>query len=149
LTVNRESPEQSVSWKPSSLSFVLAALLAAFMLFLGVRGFAVPVDAAKGFGLALLDAGDAVFVRIKAGRDLSLGLMLVALLVLRMRSALAAVVLAASVIPLVDCLVSITSDRGNLAYALMVHGSAVVYGLVLGALLLRASPAAAKPHAAR
>jgi hypothetical protein len=49
--------------------------------------------------------------------------------------------------PLVDCLVTSTSDRGSLPYALMVHGSAVVYGLVLGVLLLRPSPAVPKRHA--
>jgi hypothetical protein len=137
-----------MSWKTSSPSFVLAALLAAFMLFLAARGFVQPLAAAKGFGLGLLDAGDAVFVWIKAGRDLGVGLILVALLALRMRAALAPVVFAACVMPLVDCLVTSTSDRGSVPYALMVHGSAVVYGLVLGAILLRPPPATAKPLAA-
>lgn len=145
--MNRERSEQSSSWGPRSLTFVLVALLAAFMLFLAVYGFAVPIDAARGFGVGLLDAGDTAFVRIKAGRDLGLGLIFVALLGLRMRSALAAVVFAVSVSPLVDCLVTITTGRESVAYALMVHGSAVVYGLVLGALLLRQSPAPSKPGA--
>lgn len=63
--------------------------------------------------------------------------MLVPLLALRLRSALGYVVLAASVMPLVDFVVTSTSDRGSLAYALMVHAPAVVYGLVLGVALLR------------
>jgi hypothetical protein len=138
-----------MSWKPTSLSFVLTALIAAFMLFLAVGGFLQPLAAAKGFGLGLLDPADAVFLRIKAGRDLGVGLILVALLALRMRAALVLVVFAACVMPLVDCLVTSTSDRGSVPYALMVHGSAVAYCLVLGVLLLRGErPRAPSPGAA-
>ena len=138
------SPD-SLSWRRGSPSFVAASLLAAFMLFLAARGFADPVSAAKGFGLALLDRGDQVFLWIKAGRDLGIGLMLAALLALRLRSALGHVVLVASVMPLVDFLVTSTSARGSFPYALAVHAPAVVYGVVLGIALLRPSRAPA-PH---
>jgi hypothetical protein len=126
-------------WKRTSPTFLGGALLAAFMFLLAVRGFADPVAAAKGFGLPLLDHGDAVFLWIKAGRDLGIGLMLTALLAVRQRAAFGFVVLAASVMPLTDFLVTSTSDRGSVVYALMVHGSAVLYVLVLGAALLRPS----------
>ena len=48
----------------SSTGFVLVALLAAFMLFLGVRGFFDPIGAAHGFGVDLAAARrDAVRLR--------------------------------------------------------------------------------------
>jgi hypothetical protein len=139
--MNHESsiPGTEQPWKRTSLTFLGGALLAAFMFLLAVRGFADPAGAAKGFGLTLLDRGDSVFLWIKAGRDLGIGLMLTALLVVRQRAAFGFVVLAAGVMPLVDLLVTSTSDRGSVAYALMVHGSAVLYALVLGAALLRPS----------
>ncbi|WP_437332459.1 DUF4267 domain-containing protein [Sorangium sp. So ce394] len=146
--MKREPLEQSSSWKPTSPSFILGALGGAFMLFLAVNGFAQPVAAAQGFGLPLLDVGDAVFLHIKAGRDLGIGLMFVGLLALRMRTALGVVTLASSVMPLVDCLVTSTSGRCSVPYALMVHGSAAVYCVVAAVVMLWTPRPALEPHAA-
>ena len=104
-----------------------------------MRGFFQPVAAAKGFGLELLDARDDVFVRIKAGRDLGTGLMLLVPLWLRERRVVGWTVIVSSVMPVVDGTIVATSARGSVPYALMVHGSAVIYGLVVGPLLLRAA----------
>ena len=134
-------------WKMSSPLFVLAGALAAFTLFLGVRGLLYPMQAAHGFGLPLFD-GDAHWLRIKAGRDLSIGLAITALLVLRMRPALAALLLAGGLIPLVDCIVSVASASGLVAYALAVHGSAAAFSFGLGAALLR-PPRTRRPHVAQ
>ena len=122
-------------WRMSAPSFVMAAALVAFMLFLGARGLFFPEQAAHGFGLPLLD-GDAPWLRIKAGRDLSVGLSIAALLVLRMRAALGVLLLAGGIIPLLDCIISIVSPDGHVPYALAVHGSAAVFTFGLGAWLL-------------
>jgi hypothetical protein len=116
---------------------VLTGALAAFMLFLGVRGFLAPESAARGFGIPLADAADAVYVHIKAGRDLSIGVMLAALLAMRQRAALTAMIAASMIMPLNDCAQVIASAPGRVGYALAVHGSAVAYGVVLLVLLWR------------
>ncbi|APR87894.1 hypothetical protein A7982_13243 [Minicystis rosea] len=146
--MKREPLEQSLSWKTTSPSFILGALGGAFMLFLAVRGFAQPVAAAQGFGLPLFDVGDAVLLYIKAGRDLGIGLMFVGLLALRMRVALGVVTLASSVMPLVDCLVTSISGRVSISYALMVHGSAVIYCVVAAVVMLWTPRPAPAPLAA-
>src|SRR5262249_46496748 len=92
-------------WRMSWPLFALAALLAGFMLFLGVRGLWLPLQAAHGFGLPLHD-GDASWLRIKAARDLSIGLAIAVLMGLRMRSALGVFLLAGGIIPLLDCVIS-------------------------------------------
>jgi len=110
-----------------SLGFFLVALLAAFMLFLGVRGFVDPLGAAHSFGVDLVSAGDAFYVHVKADRDLTLGLALVALLVYGRARALAWFIAAATIAPLLDCVLSLADARGHAAYALAVHGSAALY----------------------
>ena len=123
-------------WRMSSPLFILAAVLSGFMLFLGVRGLWLPVQAAQSFGLPLLD-GDAHWLRVKAGRDLSIGLAIAMLMGLRMRSALGMFLLAGGIIPVLDCIISCASPSGDVAYALAVHGGAAVFTFGLGALLLR------------
>ena len=123
-------------WRMSSPLFVLAASLAGFMLFLGVRGLWLPGQAAHGFGLPLLDS-DAHWLRIKAARDLSLGVAIAALMGFRMRSALGVLLLAGGIIPLLDCIISCANPNGHVAFALAVHGGAAAFTFGLGALLLR------------
>jgi hypothetical protein len=123
-------------WRLASVSFVLASALAAFMLFLGVRGLLAPLVAAKGFGLPLIDGADAHWLQIKAGRDLCAGLSLVALLALRQRRIMAVFLLANALVPLNDLLVSLSSPLHDTAYALAVHGGATTLMVVLAASLL-------------
>lgn len=121
-----------------SVAFVLVAILAAFMLFLGVRGFFDPPGAAHGFGIDLAASADAFYLRVKADRDLAIGVLLVVLLVYRRVTPLALVVGALTPAPLADCTLSVLDPRGHAGYALAVHGSAVLYGIVTTALLVRA-----------
>lgn len=123
-------------WRPGSVSFVLAAALAAFMLFLGARGLAAPLAAATGFGLPLADGADALWLQIKAGRDLAAGLTLVLLLVLRNARVMALFLLVNALIPLNDLLVSLAAPQHDTAYALAVHGGATVLMVALGVSLL-------------
>jgi hypothetical protein len=58
-------------WSATSPSFLISAALAAFMLFLGVRGLLAPEAAAHGFGLGFFDPGDAVWLQIKGVRNVS------------------------------------------------------------------------------
>lgn len=131
-----KSVSVQADWRPNSVSFALTAALAAFMLFLGARGLAAPLAAAKGFGLPLHDAGDAVWLQIKAGRDLCAGLSLVAFLALRNTRAMAIFLLANASIPMNDLLVSLSAPIHRTGYALSVHGGAATLMCCLAASLL-------------
>jgi len=113
----------------TTTAYVLTGLLVAFLFLLALRGYLAPESAARGFGIPLAAARDDAFLFIKAGRDLSIGVMLIGLILAGKRGPLAAVIAASLIIPLNDCLQVIA--RGDVGYALGVHGSAVAYGLVV------------------
>lgn len=121
-----------------SLAFVLVAILAAFMAWIGVNGFLDPLGAAHGFGIDLAAPADAFYLHVKADRDLSIAVLLVGLLMYRRAAPLTVVVAALCIAPLADCVLSLLDARGHAGYALAVHGSAALYGIVTTALLVRA-----------
>ncbi|QSQ18272.1 DUF4267 domain-containing protein [Myxococcus landrumensis] len=125
-----------LSWKLTSPTALFTLLLGAFLLFLSLRGALDPISAARGFGLT--DSGSEVipWLYVKAGRDLGLALAMFALVAIRQRKAAGVFVLATIVMPTVDAL-TVMHGGASLAFALAVHGSAVVYGIVLAAALLR------------
>lgn len=131
-----------------SVAFVLTALVAAFMVFLAVRGALGPISAAHGFGIDLASPLDAFYLHVKADRDLAIGAILVALLIYRRPAPLALFVGASTVAPVLDCLLVALEPRGHLGYALAVHGSAAVYGVVTTWLLARARGTAAASRSA-
>ena len=135
----QESPTR---WSATSPSFLVSAALAAFMLFLGVRGLIAPEAAAHGFGFALADPSDAVWLRVKGDRDLTSALAIGVFLALRWRRALGALLLASITSPLLDCVISLATPGHDTVLALSVHGSATVLVAVLGVVLVRthASP---------
>ncbi|NTX35908.1 DUF4267 domain-containing protein [Myxococcus sp. CA033] len=126
----------NLSWKLTSPTALFTLLLGAFMLYLSVGGVLDPVGAATGFGLPLTGSEAIPWMHIKAGRDLGLGLAIFALVATRQRQAAGVFVLATIVMPTVDAL-TVMQNGASLAYALMVHGSAAVYGVVLATALLR------------
>jgi hypothetical protein len=124
-------------WSATSPSFLIGAAVAAAMLFLGVRGLLAPEAAAHGFGFAVVDPGDAVWLRIKGDRDLTLALATGAFLALRWRRALGAFLLASTVSPLLDCIISLSTPGHNTALALSMHGGTTALVAVLGVVLFR------------
>jgi Domain of unknown function (DUF4267) len=124
-------------WSATSPSFLIAAALAAFMLFLGIRGLLAPEVAAHGFGFAVVDPSDAVWLRIKGDRDLTAALGMGAFLALRWRRALGTLLLASIASPLLDCMISLATPGHNTALALSMHGGATVLVAVLGVVLYR------------
>ena len=124
-------------WSATSPSFLIAAALAAFMLFLGVRGLLAPEAAAHSFGFAVVDPGDAMWLRIKGDRDVSIALTMGAFLALRWRRALGVLLLASTGSPLLDCIISLATPGHNTAYALWMHGGTTVLVAALGVVLFR------------
>jgi hypothetical protein len=120
-----------------SLGFVLAAILAAFMLYLGINGMLNALAAAHGFGVDLAAPADAFYLHVKADRDLAIGAAFLALLLYRRPMPLALFTAACLVAPVIDCV--LVAAHGRPLYALAIHGSAAVYGLITTYVLLRAA----------
>jgi hypothetical protein len=136
------------SWKLTSPSALLAFALVAFLFLLSALAAFDPVAAADGFGLPVTAPDALPWLRIKAGRDLGLGLMLLTVLLLRQPRVFGAMSLVSVVIPLVDAVTVMSHGARSIGYALSVHGSAVVYGLLLGAWLLRSNATAPRERTA-
>jgi hypothetical protein len=126
----------------SRLELVLAVMLGLFLLFIAVNGVVAPAEAARGFGIPVVAPGDLFYLRVKADRDLGAAAAVFVLLALRERRALGAFVGAATVQPLCDLMLLATDARGQVGYALAVHGSAALYCAALAVLLLRRRPSA-------
>lgn len=122
---------------PRSLPFVLVGVLVAFMLLLAVLGFVQPIDAAHGFGIDLASPLDAFYLHVKADRDLAIGASFLALLLHRRAMPLALFTGACTLAPVIDCLLVASDPRGHVGYALAVHGSAAIYGILTTWLLVR------------
>jgi hypothetical protein len=131
--------ESQMRWSVTSPSFLVSAALAAFMLFLGVRGLLAPEAAAHGFGLGLSDSSDAIWLRIKGDRDLTAALSIAVFLALRWRRALGALLLASIASPLLDCILSLATPGHNTTLAIAMHGGATALVAVLGVVLVRPS----------
>ncbi len=123
-------------WKLTSPTAALTLALAAFMIFLALLAHLDPFGAARGFGLPLASPGDAGWLHMKGGRDLGIGLALLALVVTGQRRASGLFVLASVLMPVTDAL-TVVSHGGSLGFALSVHGSAALYCLGLAAALLK------------
>jgi Domain of unknown function (DUF4267) len=121
----------------SRLELVLVVALGLFLLVLAANGFLVPGPAARGFGIPIVDSADLFYLRVKADRDLTIGVVLLVLAALRERRALGALVAVATAAPLCDLALSLADARGRAGYALPVHGGAAIYCAVLALLLLR------------
>jgi hypothetical protein len=132
--------ESQTRWSATSPSFLIAAALAAFMIFLGARGLFAPEAAAHAFGLAVVDPSDAVWLRIKGDRDLSVGLAMAVFLALRWRRPLGAFLLAILAAPLLDFIISLSTPGHNTALAFAWHGGATALIAVLGVVLFRKHP---------
>lgn len=130
-----ETHRNTLSWKLSSPTALLTLLLGAFVLFLSISTMLDPLAAARGFGLPLSGSEALPWLSVKSGRDLGLGLAIVALVVARQRLAAGLFVLACIAMPVVDAL-TVLKGGASLALALSVHGSAAVYCVILAAALL-------------
>jgi hypothetical protein len=111
--------------------------LVAFLFLLAVRAAFDPTGAADGFGMPVSSQDALPWLRIKADRDLGIALILMTVLLLRQRRVFGAITLVSVVMPLVDAVSVMGNGARSVGYALAVHGSAAVYGLLLGTWLLR------------
>ena len=118
----------------SLFAYGLAIVLDLFIVFIGARFLLAPRVAAAGYGVPAEPADAGAYLAVKGVRDLSLGIMGLALLAFVGASAGAWFMLAAALIPLGDMLI-VLRHGGTKAVAFGIHLTTAVVVLLSGALL--------------
>lgn len=118
-----------------SVPAVLTLLLAAGIIFIGVRELIYPAVGAQGFGVPLIDPRDGDLLAVKAARDIASGVLVLALLGLGDRRSLAYAIGALSLIPIMDGLIVLRHAGWEFKPVIAIHWGTAVFMLVIIALL--------------
>jgi len=118
------------------LAYGLAVVLDLFIAFIGARFLLAPQIAAAGYGVPA-PSGDSAYLAVKGVRDLSLGIMGLALLAFAGARPEAWFMLAAALIPLGDMLI-VLRHGGTKAVAFGIHLVTAVVVLISAVLLFAA-----------
>ena len=123
------------SWGLRSVSFWSVLILAIGIIFIGVRFIMQPEIGALGYGIPFQNANDAVYGKVKGIRDIFSGIVLLPLLWMRMRKAVAWVFSATIIVPVFDFLVIFFyNGSADLAH-LLIHGITAAVMIVTSVLL--------------
>lgn len=128
---------ENTKWGARSASFWMTLLIAAGIIFVGIRFIVSPHAGAVAFGVPISSESDIAFARIKGIRDIFSGLVLLPLLFLGMRRATAWVFTAATIIPATDCMIVLATNGPSDVQHLLVHGLTAVYMMVTSFLLFK------------
>jgi hypothetical protein len=117
--------------------YVLAGLLAAAIIVIGLRFLVAPRAAAAGYGVLPDVEQPAVraYLGVKGVRDITTGLIVIVLMLARATHLVGWVILVATLIPVVDATIVLRSG-GSRATAYGVHGGTAVAMLLTTGLLL-------------
>ena len=132
-----QSKRNENGWRTGSASSPLSVLAAAGLVGLGINGLLRPGSAAEIYGLPLSDPRDLPFARVKAARDLTLGLLPLAFRAFGMRKALGIYWIIAAIVPTLDALLVVLSGGGGKPWKVGQHVGAAGFAMALGATLLR------------
>ncbi|MET8364193.1 DUF4267 domain-containing protein [Micromonospora sp. NPDC005194] len=116
------------------LAYGLAVVLSLFIAFIGARFLLVPRAAAAGYGVPARPDGDPAYLTIKGLRDLSYGLLGLALIAFASADAVAWFMLIVALVPLGDTLI-VLRNGGTKAVAFGIHFATAVVVLLNAALL--------------
>ena len=118
------------------LLFWMVVLLAVGIIFIGVRFLAAPITAAAAFGVPADATTQIAYLWAKGARDIVSGLLLLALLGMRVRPRVISVfILVAVLIPVAD-FVNVYLNMGYVS-ALAIHAGTAAFMVILAALLWR------------
>ncbi|MET8849079.1 DUF4267 domain-containing protein [Amycolatopsis sp. NPDC004625] len=115
--------------------YVLAAIVALGIIFIGLNYVFAPNKIAAGFGFDEVPEHAETFLNVKGGRDIGAGLIPLALMIYGDAHALGWVMLTAALWPVFDMLL-ILRHRGKKAIAFGVHGVTAAVMVVAALLLL-------------
>lgn len=119
------------------IATALVLIGVAFILYIGLGYVLAPNSMAPGFGLPAWPQGaSSAFMTLKGVRDISSGVVLLALLLTRQRFALGIAMLAVAVTPVGDML-TVLNNHGSVTTALSVHGLTAALVAATGVLLVR------------
>ncbi|PPJ13442.1 small membrane hydrophobic protein [Nocardia nova] len=119
------------------IATALVLIGVAFILYIGLGYVLAPNSMAPGFGLPAWPQGESsAFMTLKGVRDISSGVVLLALLLTRQRFALGIAMLAVAVTPVGDML-TVLNNHGSVTTALSVHGLTAALVAGTGVLLVR------------
>lgn len=123
------------SWGIKSVSFWSVLIVALAIIFIGVRFIVQPEVGALGYGIPFKNADDVAYGKIKGIRDAFSGIVLLPLLWMRMRKAVAWVFTAAIVVPSFDFLLILSHNGSTDVAHLMIHGLTAVVMTITSILL--------------
>ncbi|MGC4745419.1 DUF4267 domain-containing protein [Micromonospora sp. DT201] len=118
----------------SSLAYGLAVVLSLFVVSIGARFLLAPQAAAAGYGVPARPDGDPAYLTVKGLRDLSYGLLGLALIAFTTADAVAWFMLIVALNPLGDTVV-VLRNGGTKAVAFGIHFATAVVVLLDAALL--------------
>ncbi|MBF6145193.1 DUF4267 domain-containing protein [Nocardia nova] len=119
------------------IATALVLIGVAFILYIGLGYVLAPNSMAPDFGLPAWPQGESsAFMTLKGVRDISSGVVLLALLLTRQRFALGIAMLAVAVTPVGDML-TVLNNHGSVTTALSVHGLTAALVAATGVLLVR------------
>ena len=125
---------------PKAVSFWLVILIAVGIIFIGMRFLVMPLPAAAAFGVPAEGTRPLAYLWAKGTRDIVSGLLVIALLWLRVRRrVLAAFIGVATLIPIGDFINVYLNVGVNNPIALGVHSGTAVFMLILAAFLWKQS----------
>lgn len=121
----------------TTIGYTLAGLIAAGIIFIGARFIVAPRVAAAGYGVQpdLGQRSTGAYLSVKGVRDIASGLFVVILMAAGATHLLGWVIVAATIIPLADAAI-VLSSGGSKSIAWGVHGLTAAIMLVTSALLL-------------
>ncbi|MGY0059701.1 DUF4267 domain-containing protein [Streptomyces sp. LZ34] len=116
------------------IAYGLAVFLTLFVVFIGARFLVSPQAAAVGFGVPAKENGDAAYLTVKGLRDVTSGIIGLALLAFADAHAVGWYMLAVALTPLGDTLI-VLRNGGTKAAAFGIHFATAVVVLISAALL--------------
>lgn len=123
--------------RSTAVLVALAALMAAAIVFIGIRFLFMPESSAAGYGVAASADGDAAaYLSAKGLRDLTFGAVGLALLATRQLRAAGWLLAVSSIVAFGDALI-VLAHGGPPMLAYSVHGGTGVAMVLLGSLLIR------------
>src|ERR1035438_5755156 len=120
-----------------SPSGLLSILVALGIIFIGIREFLDPTAGAVGYGVPLLDQRDGDLLAIKAVRDVVSGYLVLALITLGNRKALAYAIGVLTLIPVFDGLIVLRHAAWVFTPVILIHWGTAAFMLVIVVLLRR------------
>ncbi len=125
------------SWGTNSVSYWLTFLVAAGIIFIGIRFLVAPYIAAEGYGIPLDHDVSSGYAYAKGILDIYSGIILLVFLALRKARVTAILFSIATIIPATDfCIILSANGPGDMVH-LLIHGCTTIYMIIVSFMLFK------------